>query len=144
IVAGALGTLIGLERDLSGKDPSLRTFALICMASCLFSIISRDSVINSPAGDPSRIAAQIVTGIGFIGAGAIFKSRKRVSGLTTAALMWITAAIGMVVGFRRGDLALAATILALVFNFLLHKVHSATHRIRMARGLISESSDDED
>jgi putative Mg2+ transporter-C (MgtC) family protein len=123
LIAAGLGALIGLERELSGKDPSLRTFTLISVGSCIFSLVSVFSVENVPNGDPSRIAAQVVSGIGFLGAGAIFRSERGVSGLTTAALMWCTAAIGMAVGFDRVDLAVSGTFLTLVVIFSLKIVH---------------------
>ena len=123
LIAGGLGALIGLERELAGKDPSLRTFMLISLGSCTFAIVSRMSVMGAMDGDPSRIAAQVVTGIGFIGAGAIFRGSQRISGMTTAAFMWITAAIGMAVGFEQVDLAVSATVISIVLTWLLKLVH---------------------
>lgn len=123
LVAAGLGALIGLERELAGKDPSLRTFALISLGSCGFTILSDIVSIGSTNADPGRIAAQIVPGIGFIGAGAIFRSQRGVSGLTTAALMWVTAAIGMSVGYGRIQLAATTTALAVVITFALKLVH---------------------
>ena len=73
--------------------------------------------------DPGRIAANIVVGIGFLGAGSIFRSRDRIKGLTTAALMWLTAAIGMSVGFERFDVAFKATVVALSFMIVLNIIH---------------------
>lgn len=132
-IAAFLGALIGLERELAGKDPSLRTFTMISMGSCIFSIISQLNVQTNPAADPSRIAAQIVSGIGFIGAGAIFRSTRGVSGLTTAALMWVTAGIGMAVGFDRIDLALSGTLIALFMNLVLQLVHRLIRALRSER-----------
>lgn len=123
LAATALGALIGLERDLSGKDPSLRTFALISLGSCIFSMISRHSAAMTPGTDPARIAAQILPGIGFIGAGAIFRSSYGVSGITTATLLWITASIGMAVGFDRVDLAFSAALMTLLAIYFLRLVH---------------------
>ena len=119
IIAATLGALVGLEREFSGKDPGLRTFALIALGSCAFSLISRQPFSESQVGDPSRVAAQIVSGIGFLGAGAIFRGNRRVSGLTTAALMWVTAGIGMAVGFNRNDIAVSTTLIALAVTLLL-------------------------
>lgn len=130
LISAALGALIGLERELSGKDPSLRTFALICVGSCLFSIVSELVTIGAPEADPGRIAAQIVPGIGFLGAGAIFRSQRGISGLTTAALMWVTAAIGMAVGFGQVNLAVSATSVALLVTFGLKMVHRIIRRFR--------------
>ncbi len=130
LTAAGLGALIGLERELAGKDPSLRTFMLICMGSCLFSIVSRFAAYGVPNADPGRIGAQLVTGIGFIGAGTIFRSPKGVSGLTTAALMWLTAAVGMAVGYYRIALAVEATLLAVIFMAFLNFVHRVIRKIR--------------
>ena len=131
--AAFLGAAIGFERELSGKDPSLRTFALISLGSCLFTIASVNSV-SGPGlhGDPSRIAAQIVSGIGFIGAGVIFKSQQRVHGLTTAALMWMTAAIGMCVGIGQLNTAYSGTIVALIVIIALRAVHEILNRLEGA------------
>lgn len=118
-----LGAAIGLEREIRGKDPSLRTFAFICLGSCLFTMLSREAAVASPHADPSRIAAQIVTGIGFLGVGTIFRSPRGISGLTTSALMWVTAAIGMAVGFGYQQLALQATLYALAASLFLNLWH---------------------
>ncbi len=114
LVAAGLGLIIGLEREFSGKDPGIRTFSLICLGSCIFSMVSIHSALGVPGAEPSRIAAQIVPGIGFLGAGAIFKSRGGVAGLTTAALMWLTASVGMAVGFGLIPLAVSTTVLTLI------------------------------
>lgn len=130
LIAALLGGLIGVEREFAGKDPSIRTFALISMGSCIFTLLSWESVQDFHAGDPGRIAAQIVPGIGFIGAGTIFRSKQGVSGFTTAALMWVTASIGMAVGFHREDLAISATLLAIVLTLSLRFVHGVLRRNR--------------
>lgn len=119
-----LGAAIGLEREIRGKDPSLRTFAFISLGSCLFSLLSRAVASGAEhGGDPGRIAAQIVTGIGFLGVGTIFRSPRGISGLTTSALMWVTAAIGMAVGFGYEQLALVATFYSLVASLVLNIGH---------------------
>src|SRR5437868_4391335 len=99
---------------------------LICLGSCTFTMISIHTALDLGAdrADPGRIAAQIVVGIGFLGAGSIFRSRDRIMGLTTAALMWVAASIGMAVGVDRFDIAFKATIVALSFMILLSLVHS--------------------
>ena len=89
-----VGTLIGLEREYRGKSAGVRTFALISVGSTIFTILSEKMGINSP----DRIAANIVTGIGFLGAGIIYKMEDRVKGLTTATIIWVTAALGMAIG----------------------------------------------
>lgn len=140
LIAALLGGLIGVERELAGKDPSIRTFALISLGSCIFTVLSWESVQAYHAGDPGRIAAQIVPGIGFIGAGTIFRSKQGVSGFTTAALMWVTASIGMAVGFHREDLAISATLLAIVLTLSLRFVHGIIRRKR--GGAVAHSPDD--
>lgn len=133
LLAAFLGAMIGVERELAGKDPSIRTFALISMGSCIFTLLSADVVRDFHFGDPGRIAAQIVPGIGFIGAGTIFRSKYGVSGFTTAALMWVTAGIGMAVGFQRADLAISATITAIIITFSLRLVHRMIRPLRKTR-----------
>lgn len=129
-IAAALGALIGLERELAGKDPSLRTFALISVGSCLFGMLSIAVTASGAIADPGRIAAQIIPGIGFLGAGTIFRSQRGISGLTTAALMWVTAGIGMAEGLGRTDLAVSATLLALFVSFGLRLVHRMIRHFR--------------
>ncbi len=90
-----IGAVIGAEREYRSKSAGLRTMILVCMGACLFTIASRG--IGGP-GNPDRIAANIITGIGFIGAGVIFKEENRVSGITTATTIWMVAALGMEAG----------------------------------------------
>lgn len=130
VTAALLGMLIGLEREIAGKDPSIRTFALIALGSCMFALLSLETFTEYNIGDPSRIAAQIIPGIGFLGAGTIFRSKFGVSGFTTAALMWVTAGIGMSVGLGRVDMAASATIIALFLTLSLRLVHGVVHRYR--------------
>lgn len=129
-ISAGLGAVIGLERELAGKDPSLRTFALICLGSCVFSLMSKYVAALAPGADPARIAAQILPGIGFLGAGAIFRGQRGISGITTATLMWLTAAIGMAVGFDHINLAVSATITAIIAIYLLKLVHIALWYVR--------------
>jgi putative Mg2+ transporter-C (MgtC) family protein len=128
LIAALLGALIGVEREIAGKDPSIRTFSLISMGSCMFAILSLEPLTVFGIGDPGRIAAQIIPGIGFIGAGTIFRSKYGVSGFTTAALMWVTAGIGMAVGIGRMDLGVSCTITALFLTLSLRLVHQAIRR----------------
>lgn len=90
-----LGALIGLERERGDKPAGLRTHILVSIGSALFTILS---FYAFPGSDPSRIAAYIVAGVGFIGAGTIIQTRDRVTGITTAATLWVTSSIGMAVG----------------------------------------------
>lgn len=106
IYAALLGGMIGWERENNDQDAGLRTYMAVAVGSCLFSIISQQA-----SGDPTRIAAQVVTGIGFIGAGVILQVRGRVQGLTTAATLWATAAVGMASAFGMFILAGLCAIL---------------------------------
>ena len=94
LVAALIGGLIGWERERHASDAGIRTFMAISIGACAFSLIS-----IHVGGDPSRIAAQVVTGIGFIGAGVIFQDKGGIAGLTTAATLWATAAVGMASAF---------------------------------------------
>ncbi|MCD6228180.1 MAG: MgtC/SapB family protein [Candidatus Omnitrophica bacterium] len=101
ILAFFLGSIIGLEREKKGRSAGFRTHILVCTSSCLIMLVSlymyelfRDEI----SLDPARIAAGVVTGVGFLGAGAIIRSSKAVRGLTTAASVWVSAAIGLAVG----------------------------------------------
>ncbi len=141
LVSALLGVLIGVEREIAGKDPSIRTFSLISMGSCLFAVLSYESLSEFGVGDPARIAAQIIPGIGFIGAGTIFRSKYGVSGFTTAALMWVTAGIGMSVGLRRVDLAVSATIIALFLTLSLRVVHRFIRQNRRTTHLPMDPTD---
>ena len=143
LISAGLGALFGLERELAGKDPSLRTFSLICLGSCIFSIISLHVGESKPVIDPARIAAQIVVGIGFLGAGTIYRSRRGVSGLTTAALMWVTAAIGMAVGFGMVSEAVVATIIALAITVVLSAVHRLIYFLRKKAGYVDQEAQSE-
>ncbi len=116
VLAVALGAVIGLERELGGKAAGLRTNVLICLGAALFTIISRQIAADG-GSSPSRIAAQIVTGVGFLGAGAIIQDRGGVHGLTTAATIWLVASIGMACG--AGFYALAASTAAVGIAVLL-------------------------
>ncbi len=109
VVSAILGALVGFEREMHRKPAGLRTHSLVCIGSALFTIIS----INVIGGEPSRIAAGIVTGIGFLGAGMIFKSEDRVRGLTTAAELWVLAAIGLAIGIGYYFAALVTTLVVI-------------------------------
>ena len=117
------GSLIGLERELRDKSAGFRTMVFICTGSALFTILSHNLAKD---GETSRMAATIVTGVGFLGAGAILRDGVRVSGLNTAATIWLTAAIGMTMGSGQyvfGAMVTAATMLILwVFPSIEHAV----------------------
>jgi len=95
-LAAILGGVVGAERELSGHPAGLRTNILIAVSSCLFTILSIEAFpLTGAAQDTARVAAQIVTGVGFLGAGAVIQTKKVVHGLTTAATIWMVAAVGM-------------------------------------------------
>ena len=154
IVAVLAGAAIGLERERAGKPAGLRTNILICLGSALLMDLSMHVgiLVGGPRiGDPGHIAAQIVTGIGFLGAGTIKQSRGVVLGLTTAATIWVVAAIGMIVGAGQYLEATGSTVLVVLVLTLLHRVERrilARHRtlnavIRARRGASWESIEKE-
>ena len=121
-LAVILGALIGLERQMAGKTAGVRTYALVALGSALFSYISKFGFVEFwgvPGFDPSRIASQIVVGVGFIGAGLIIFQSERVRGLTTAAGLWVSAAIGMAIGFRLYRIGIFTTVLTLAVFVIL-------------------------
>ena len=109
IVAVALGALVGYERERDGKPAGVRTHGMVCLGAALFTVVSLYGF--GPSGDPSRVAAMIVSGIGFLGAGAILHQRESVHGLTTAASLWVTAAIGTAVGVGMMGMSVVTTVL---------------------------------
>ena len=117
-IAFALGALLGIEREYRNKPAGFRTLIMITVGATLFTILSYR--INSST--PDRIAANIITGIGFIGAGVIFKEGLKVSGMTTAATIWMAAAVGMAVGYGAYYLAGGVTIIMLFTLTLLSKL----------------------
>lgn len=116
-LAAVLGGAIGLEREYHHKPAGLRTNMLIALGSALFSILSVE--LGAGAGSPDRIAAQVVTGIGFLGAGAILRSGENIHGLTTAATIWVNAAIGMAAGLGSHIVATGAAALTLIVLAIL-------------------------
>jgi putative Mg2+ transporter-C (MgtC) family protein len=130
LLAAALGAVIGLEREYRRKPAGLRTNILIAVGSALFTIVS--ITISVHGGTPDRIAAQIVTGIGFIGGGAILRSGRTVHGMTTAATIWVNAAIGMAAGAGEYILATAATVVTLVVLAVLAPIEGYFERRRSA------------
>ena len=110
ILATILGAMVGLEREITHKPAGLRTHMLVSLGACLFTIVS----MYDFGMDPARVAAGIVTGIGFIGAGTIIAEREKVVGVTTAASLWATAAIGLTVGVGDYFLSIVATVLVFI------------------------------
>lgn len=123
IVSVILGSVIGFEREWTNKSAGLRTQILVCLGSCLFTILSiygfSTAVSLYPIGDPSRVAAQIITGIGFIGAGTVLRQGLTVTGLTTASTLWIVAAVGMACGCGKINIAVVSTVFAVAILVLI-------------------------
>jgi putative Mg2+ transporter-C (MgtC) family protein len=118
-----LGLIIGAERLLAHKEAGMKTHALVALGACLFIIISEMISVKYSGGvgfDPSRMASQIIVGIGFLGAGSIIFQSNRLTGLTTAGGLWVTAGIGMAVGFGFYDLAIVATFLVLAIFIIMN------------------------
>lgn len=131
-----LGLCIGAEREYRNKSAGLRTFILVCFGSCLFTILS----IKIGVANPDRLAANIITGIGFLGAGVIFKGDNKIDGITTATTIWATASIGMAVGSGYVYLSLLGTVLVLLILSSLTYFQTYidhTHKIREYRIAVS-------
>ena len=136
--AAVIGAVLGIERHLHGRAAGLRTNALVCMASALLIVVSRGAALQGISGDghfqlnvdPSRMAAGIVTGIGFLGAGAILRLRENfIRGLTTAAEIWFIAAVGVAIGYGEYALAATAAVLALAILVGLHAIERRVHSV---------------
>ena len=135
-LAAVIGGVIGAEREYRNKSAGFRTLILICMGSCLFTILS--IAIGKDASD--RIASNIVTGIGFIGAGVIFKTGNNINGLTTAATVWVTAALGMTVGAGFYLAAIIACIMVFMVLYLFTILEKWIEKVNQVRSykIISE------
>ncbi|MBI1803128.1 MAG: MgtC/SapB family protein [Ignavibacteriae bacterium] len=118
------GALIGIERERKGKPAGFRTNTLICLGSCLYMLVSEFIFqrVGTGSGDLTRIASQVVTGIGFLGAGTIIQSRGTITGLTSAATIWVVAGIGLFIGAGFPWLGLLCTILVFFSLVVLAKI----------------------
>lgn len=122
LLSALLGALVGLERSKRRKEAGIRTHCIIACTSALFMILSKYAFVDVAANsDPARIAAQVVSGISFLGAGVIFKNGNSIRGLTTAAGMWGTAAVGMAIGAGMYWLGLAEAAILVAIQVLLHR-----------------------
>ena len=137
--AAVLGAAIGLERTYRDKDAGIRTHFLVALGSALFFVISRHGFGGD--GDPGRVAAQIVSGIGFLGAGMIIMQKHTIHGLTTAAGMWVAAGIGMACGAGLYMVALTATVLSLLGLEVVGKLGSKVRPQKSNR--VEEEDNDE-
>jgi len=124
LAATAAGGALGMERESNNKSAGLRTHTLVAVSACIFTLISLRVVDDGGSGDPTRVLGQIVTGIGFLGAGVILHRGANVQGLTTAATIWSSAALGCLAAFGYyGELA-AATVLIIFVNTIFKKADS--------------------
>ncbi len=143
ILAVVLGGAVGIEREISGKAAGLRTNVLICLGAAVFTIISAKMALQYDAS-VVRIAAQIVTGVGFIGAGAIIQDRGGIYGLTSAATIWLVASIGMACGANFYRLAILTTLVAIIVLIGLAKLEKPLGSLaskRKTRRKIDERND---
>jgi putative Mg2+ transporter-C (MgtC) family protein len=123
--ATALSGAVGIERELRGQTAGLRTHAIVGLGAALFTVVGAYGFEEAPRGDPTRVAAQIVSGIGFLGAGAILRHGLSVRGVTTAATLWLVAAIGMACGAGAWEAAVASVALVLVSLVAVRRVRPA-------------------
>ncbi len=119
LISAVLGFAVGFERKLRSKEAGIRTHTIVCVGAALMMVVSKYAF--GGVGDPGRIAAQIVTGIGFLGAGIIVYKKNEVRGLTTAAGVWSTAGIGMACGGGLYFVAIGATIILIAIQWVLHR-----------------------
>ena len=127
LTAALLGALLGFEREVKQKSAGLRTNILIAVGSALFTLMSYE-LAEAAGADPGRVAAQIVTGIGFLGAGAIMRTDSGVQGLTTAATVWVNAAVGVAAGGGEYHLAFIATAVTLAALLVLQPLETIIAR----------------
>lgn len=141
LAAAGLGAGVGLQRELAGHPAGLRTHILVAVAACLFTLAGSMPFGGAPGADPTRVASQVVVGIGFLGGGAILRRGPRVQGLTTAANLWMMAAIGLSCGLGLLVEATAATALVLVVLLVLKPLERRLLRARKARPADHESAE---
>lgn len=148
IIAATLGGLIGLEREFSERPAGLKTHVFVSMGAALIMLVSSDAFITDFPDeliDPARMAAQVVSGIGFLGAGTIMESRGAVSGLTTAATLWIASSIGLAVGIGYYEGALITTGIVMLMLLVVKRltIHKPTHTTQRLKLVFSDVLQDE-
>jgi putative Mg2+ transporter-C (MgtC) family protein len=145
LLAAVLSAVLGVEREWKGKSAGFRTLMLVSVGAALFTEISVHMALLKNISDPTRIASNIVTGIGFIGAGLIFKDEMNVQGLTTASTIWMAAAVGMAAGSGNYGLAVGSTAIAWVILLLFEYLEHALQRFRETRKYrVTFDTDDEE
>ena len=125
MLAALLGALIGWEREQHGREAGIRTYAAVSLGACVFGLISSHV---STGSDPTRIAAGVVTGVGFLGAGVILREQGRIAGLTTAATIWATSSVGLAIAF--GMYVLGALTTLITFALLAVHHFPGWHRLK--------------
>jgi uncharacterized membrane protein YhiD involved in acid resistance len=144
VVAAALGAAVGLDRELRDRAAGTRTHLLVSLGAALFTLVGAYGFAGGPRADPSRVAAQIVTGIGFLGAGVILRQGFSVRGLTTAGSLWVVAAIGMAAGAGAYWAAVATAIITLIALGPLKKALSAAIPANGAQRIVVELGEVDD
>jgi putative Mg2+ transporter-C (MgtC) family protein len=142
ILSVIIGGLIGAEREYRSKSAGFRTLTMICVGATLFTIFSE--LIGGPKGTPDRIASNVVVGIGFVGAGVIFKGDNRVNGITTAAMIWVTAALGMSIGAGYTLVAVVACVLILAVLYFFTLIENWIDKLSQIRNykIVCDYQDD--
>ena len=141
-LAGVLGGLVGLEREMHSQPAGLRTHMIVSLGACLIMLVSIHMTdLSSGKADPGRIAAQVVAGVGFLGAGAIMRSGLSVRGLTTAACLWTVAAIGLAVGCGFWRAALVTTFLTLIATVVFQKIERKFSKGKAVRRFVVHAKD---
>jgi putative Mg2+ transporter-C (MgtC) family protein len=141
-LAALLGGLVGLEREVHSQPAGLRTHMIVCVGSCLIMLVSMFMSAGNPArSDPARIAAQVVAGVGFLGAGAIMRSGLSVRGLTTAACLWTVAAVGLAVGCGYWKAAIVTTLLTLISLTFFQRIERQFSKGKAFRRFVVHAKD---
>ncbi|EFK94694.1 MgtC/SapB family protein [Finegoldia magna] len=131
ILAAILGAVIGIEREINNRAAGFRTHIIVSVGACLIMLIGIDGIgkfSSDTARDTARIAGQVISGIGFLGAGTILQKKNAVTGLTTAATLWLSAAIGLAVGIGYYEGAIIATVICLVTLISLNKISDLSNK----------------
>lgn len=122
VIAAALGMIIGSERKNRNKSAGVRTHAIVALGAALMMVVSKYGFEDVAKGDAARLAAQVVSGVGFLGAGVIFVRNNLVNGLTTAAGMWTTAGVGLAMGAGMYVIGISSAVLIIITQFIMHKI----------------------
>ena len=138
-VATLAGAIVGLERQVKGKPVGMRTSAVICLGTYVFVRLGGAQVVSGGVADPTRVLGQIVTGVGFLGAGVMMTKDKTVYGVTSAASIWLLAAIGAAVGFQRYETALVISAVVVTILIGINIFERSFHWLR--RGIYGRGDD---